>query len=85
MGPSTAIAVYMTIWWVVFLGILPFGVTSHADAGINNAYDIRDDDALVRNVDVLRRHHAHERLCLLQRLLHRRQRRLPDGPADEPG
>ena len=35
MGPSTAIAVYMTIWWVVFLGILPIGVTSHADAGIN--------------------------------------------------
>lgn len=35
MGPSTAIAVYLTIWWVVFLGILPIGVTSHADAGID--------------------------------------------------
>ena len=35
MGPSTAGAVYLTIWWVVFLGILPIGVTSHADAGID--------------------------------------------------
>ena len=35
MGPSTAIAVYLTIWWVVFLGILPIGVISHADAGID--------------------------------------------------
>ena len=35
MGPSTAIAVYLTIWWMVFLGILPIGVTSHADAGID--------------------------------------------------
>ena len=35
MGPSTAFAVYLTIWWVVFLGILPIGVTSHADAGID--------------------------------------------------
>ena len=35
MGPTTAIAVYLTIWWVVFLGILPIGVTSHADAGID--------------------------------------------------
>jgi predicted secreted protein len=35
MGPATAIAVYLTIWWVVFLGILPIGVTSHAEAGID--------------------------------------------------
>ena len=35
MGPGTAVAVYLTIWWVVILGILPIGVTSHADAGID--------------------------------------------------
>jgi len=35
MDPVLSIAVYLTIWWVVFLGILPIGVTSHAEAGID--------------------------------------------------
>lgn len=34
MGPSLAIAIYLTVWWVVFLSILPLGVTSYAEAGI---------------------------------------------------
>ena len=35
MGPSLAIAIYLTIWWVLFLAILPIGVTSHAEAGLD--------------------------------------------------
>ena len=35
MGPVTAIAIYLVLWWVVLLGILPLGVTSHAEAGID--------------------------------------------------
>jgi predicted secreted protein len=35
MGPVFSIAVYLTIWWTVFLSILPLGVTSHAEAGID--------------------------------------------------
>ena len=34
MDPVLSVAVYLTIWWVVFLSILPLGVTSHAEAGI---------------------------------------------------
>ncbi|HEY2661939.1 MAG TPA: DUF1467 family protein [Caulobacteraceae bacterium] len=34
MGISLAIAIYLTVWWVVFLSILPLGVTSYAEAGI---------------------------------------------------
>jgi predicted secreted protein len=34
MGVSLSIAVYLTVWWVVFLSILPLGVVSHAEAGI---------------------------------------------------
>jgi len=35
MGPALSIAVYLTIWWMVFLMILPIGVVSHAEAGID--------------------------------------------------
>ena len=35
VGPATSLAIYATLWWVVFLGILPIGVTSHAEAGID--------------------------------------------------
>jgi predicted secreted protein len=35
MGPALSIAVYLTVWWVVFLTILPIGVISHAEAGID--------------------------------------------------
>ena len=35
MGPVTSIAIYLVLWWVVLFAILPLGVTSHADAGID--------------------------------------------------
>jgi predicted secreted protein len=35
MGPITCIAVYMTIWWTALFAILPLGVQSHAEAGID--------------------------------------------------
>jgi predicted secreted protein len=35
MDPILSVAVYLTIWWVIFLSILPLGVTSHAEAGID--------------------------------------------------
>ena len=35
MGPVTSIAVYLTIWWTVLFAILPLGVQSHAEAGID--------------------------------------------------
>ncbi len=35
MGPGLAIAIYLTIWWMVFLIVLPIGVISHAEAGID--------------------------------------------------
>ena len=35
MDPVLSVAVYLTIWWVVFLSILPLGVTSHAEAGLD--------------------------------------------------
>jgi predicted secreted protein len=38
MGPVTCIAVYLTIWWTVLFAILPLGVQSHAEAGI----DVKD-------------------------------------------
>ncbi|QUD88663.1 DUF1467 family protein [Phenylobacterium montanum] len=34
MSLSVSIAVFLTVWWVVFLSILPLGVISHAEAGI---------------------------------------------------
>jgi predicted secreted protein len=35
MGIFTGIAIYFTIWWTVLFMVLPWGVTSHAQAGID--------------------------------------------------
>ena len=35
MGIGTSIAVYLTIWWTVLFAVLPLGVVSHAEAGID--------------------------------------------------
>ena len=35
MTPFTAVAIYLTIWWTVLFAVLPIGVTSHAEAGID--------------------------------------------------
>jgi predicted secreted protein len=35
MGPITSIAVFLTIWWTVLFAVLPWGVVSHAEAGID--------------------------------------------------
>jgi len=35
MGWFTGIAIYLTIWWTALFAILPLGVTSHAEAGID--------------------------------------------------
>lgn len=35
MGPITSIAVFITVWWTVLFAVLPWGVQSHADAGID--------------------------------------------------
>jgi predicted secreted protein len=35
MGIFTCIAVYLTIWWTVLFAVLPLGVTTHAEAGID--------------------------------------------------
>jgi len=34
MGPVTWIAIYLTIWWTALFAILPLGVRSHAEEGI---------------------------------------------------
>lgn len=34
MSIASGIAIYLTIWWTVLFGVLPFGVQSHAEAGI---------------------------------------------------
>jgi predicted secreted protein len=31
----TSVAVYLTVWWVVLFAILPLGVVSHAEAGLD--------------------------------------------------
>ncbi len=35
MGPITGVAIFMTIWWTVLFTILPLGVVTHAEAGID--------------------------------------------------
>jgi predicted secreted protein len=35
MGGATGIAIYLTIWWTVLFAVLPLGVVSHAEAGID--------------------------------------------------
>lgn len=35
MSPFTGAAIYLTIWWTVLFAVLPLGVTTHAEAGID--------------------------------------------------
>ena len=35
MGPALSFVVYLTLWWIVFLAVLPLGGTSYAEAGID--------------------------------------------------
>lgn len=35
MGPITGVAIFLTIWWTVLFAVLPIGITSHAEAGID--------------------------------------------------
>ena len=35
MSWFTAVCIYLTIWWTVLFAVLPLGVTSHAEAGID--------------------------------------------------
>ena len=35
MGIATVIAIYLTVWWTVLFAVLPFGVQSHAEAGVD--------------------------------------------------
>ncbi|MBI1199138.1 MAG: DUF1467 family protein [Phenylobacterium sp.] len=35
MGIGTSIAVYFVVWWTVLFAVLPIGVVSHAEAGID--------------------------------------------------
>ena len=35
MDPVLSAAIYLTIWWTVFLTVLPIGLTSHAEAGLD--------------------------------------------------
>lgn len=34
MGPATAISIYLVVWWVVFIAVLPLGAQSFREAGI---------------------------------------------------
>ncbi len=34
-GIPTIIAIYLTVWWTVLFVVLPWGVTTHAEAGID--------------------------------------------------
>ena len=33
MSPGLTFVVYLTLWWLAFLAILPLGTISHAEAG----------------------------------------------------
>jgi predicted secreted protein len=35
MSWFTGVAIYLTIWWTVLFAVLPLGVVSHAEAGID--------------------------------------------------
>ncbi len=35
MSLFTGVAIYLTIWWTVLFVILPLGVVSHAEAGVD--------------------------------------------------
>ncbi|PZQ59783.1 MAG: DUF1467 domain-containing protein [Phenylobacterium zucineum] len=34
MGIFSGIAIFFTIWWTVLFTVLPWGIQSHADAGV---------------------------------------------------
>jgi predicted secreted protein len=34
MGPTTMIAIYLTVWWTVLFAVLPLGAKSFSEAGI---------------------------------------------------
>jgi predicted secreted protein len=34
IGPFTAVAIYLIVWWVVLFTVLPLGSRSHAEAGV---------------------------------------------------
>jgi predicted secreted protein len=53
MGPALSFVVYLTLWWVVFLAVLPMGMVSHAEAGIDK-HDGGDPGAPV-NLDLKRK------------------------------
>jgi predicted secreted protein len=35
MSLATGVAIYLTVWWTVLFAVLPLGVISHAEAGID--------------------------------------------------
>ena len=35
MGPFTSVAIFLTIWWTVLFAVLPWGVVTHAEAGLD--------------------------------------------------
>jgi predicted secreted protein len=35
MGPITSVSVYLVIWWTVLFMVLPWGIQSHHEAGID--------------------------------------------------
>ena len=35
MGVFTSIAIFLTVWWTVLFCVLPFGMVTHAEAGID--------------------------------------------------
>lgn len=57
MTVFTGIAIYFTIWWTVLFSILPLGVTSHAEAGIDpgdgGVVDVRQHRFALRGRRVL--------------------------------
>jgi len=35
MTPITGVAIYITVWWTVLFAVLPWGVQTHHEAGID--------------------------------------------------
>jgi len=35
MTPITGVAIFITVWWTVLFAVLPWGVQSHHEAGLN--------------------------------------------------
>jgi predicted secreted protein len=35
MGIPTIVAIYLTVWWTVLFAVLPWGVKSHYEAGVD--------------------------------------------------